>query len=79
MNAPNNHPAGVFPPEHAAAVPIPTQSDQDMSEVFGPVVRPAELRSGIMASPMWSPTPIAPEDHDPSANSSRRADPTGTY
>ena len=79
MSAPNEHPAGVLPIEDASAVPVLTQSDQDMSEAYGPVVRPTELRSGVMSSPMWSPTTLAPEDYDPAASSSRRHDSTGTF
>ena len=79
MSAPSANPAGVFPIVDATSVPVPTQSDQDMSEVHGPVVRAADLRTGIASSPLWSPTSIAPDDGEPSASGSRRYDPTGTY
>ena len=50
-----------------------------MSEVHGPIVRPANLRTGIVSSSLWSPTSIAPDDSGASASESRRQDPTGTY
>ena len=79
MNAPSANPAGVLPIADATSVPVPTQSDQDMREVHGPIVRPADLRTRIASSPLWSPRSIAPDDGEPSASGSRRYDPTGTY
>ena len=79
MSAPSANFVGVLPRMDASSVPVPTQSDQDMSEVHGPIIRPAGLRTGISSSPLWSPTSIAPEDGEYSASGSRRHDPTGTY
>ena len=79
MSAPSTNPAGILPIADAASVPVPTQSDQDMSEVHGPIVRTADLRTGIVSSSLWSPTSIAPDDSGASASESRRHDPVGTY
>ena len=79
MSAPSTNPAGILPIADAASVPVPTQSDQDMSEVHGPIVRTADLLTGIVSSSLWSPTSIAPDDSGASASESRRHDPTGTY
>ena len=64
MSAPSANPAGVLPIVNATSVPVPTQSDSDVSEVHGPIVRAADLRTGIASSPLWSPTSIAPEVED---------------
>ena len=80
MSAPSANHAGVLPTANVSSVPVPTQSDQDMSEVHGPIIRPADLRKGIASSPLWSPTSMAPEDGEyTSSGSRRRNDPTGTY
>ena len=50
MSAPSTNPAGILPIADAASVPVPTQSDQDMSEVHGPIIRTADLRTGIVSS-----------------------------
>ena len=76
MRAPSANPAGILPIIDATSVPVPTQSDQDMSEAHGPIVRAADLRTGIASSPLWSPTSIAPDDGDQKASGSRRYDPT---
>ena len=79
MSAPSTNPAGIPLIADAGSIPVHTQSDQDMSEVHGPIVRPADLRTGIASSSLWSPTSIAPDDGGASASGSRRYDPTGTY
>ena len=79
MSAPSTNPAGILQIADAASVPVPTQSDQDMSEVHGPIVRTADFRTGIVSSSLWSPTSIAPDDSGASASEGRRHDPTGTY
>ena len=79
MSAPSATPAGVLPIVDATSVPVPPQSDQDMSEVHGPIVRAADWRTGIAFSPFWSPTSFAPGDGDQTESGSRRYDPTGSY
>ena len=75
MSAPSANPAGVLPIADASSVPVPTQSDQGTSEVHGPIVRPADLRTGIASSPLWS----RPQSPRKTVSGSRRNDPTGTY